>query len=208
MMLRFYLFWMLIFLSWSLFAQRFDGGFKAGLVASEVSGDGLAGPNKLGWYAGVFTSRGISQFASLQLELAYITKGSRGVPSEKQPRDYRFNLSYAETAMFFKHDLKPFSSQAYIQKMSAELGLSLGVLVNYYEEENDLELDFSVERPFYNYEGNIWAGLYFPVSEKIKINFRFSNSITPIRKHQSGQVIWYNWGQYHTLWTFGAEFTL
>lgn len=208
MMFRFCIFCMFFFFSISLIAQRFDGGLKAGIVASEVSGDELAGPNKLGWYAGVFTSREISSFSRVQLELAYIAKGSRGVPSEKQPRDYRLNLGYAETALFFIHDLKPYSSQAYVQKMSAEIGLSLGVLVNYYEELDDLELDFSVERPFYNYEGNIWAGLYFPVSEKIKINFRFSNSITPIRKHYNGKVVWYNWGQYHTLWTFGAEFTL
>ncbi len=206
----------LLFLYTDLQAQSFDGGFKAGLVASEVSGDQLSGPHKLGFYAGVFTNREITNFSKLQLELKYISKGSRGVPSETQPRDYRFNLDYTEIALFFKHNLLRYSSQSYIQKMSVEIGLSMGVLVSAYEEEDGLELDFSNERPYNIIEGSIWGGLYFPVfdnmdipfAKEVNLNFRFSNSVTPVRQHASGQVYWYNWGQYHTLWTFGIEFTI
>ncbi len=181
-----------VFFSVMLSAQRFDGGIKAGLVASEVSGDDLAGPNKLGFTAGVFTNRMVSNFSKLQLELSYITKGSRAIPSEKQPRDYKLNLGYVETALFLKHNLKQYSSQPYIQKMSAELGLSLGVLVNYLEAQDGFELDLSLDRPFYVYEGNIWAGFNLPINENLNFNLRYSNSITPIRKHQSGVVVWYN----------------
>jgi len=196
-----------VFLSAFLNAQRFDGGIKAGIVASEVSGDELAGPNKLGFFAGVYTNREISEYSKFQLELSYISKGSRGIPSENQPRNYKLNLGYAETSLFFIHNLKKYSSQSYIQKMSAEVGLSFGVLVNYFESQDGFEIDLSQNRPFYGYEGNIWAGFYLPINDNLNFNLRYSNSITPIRKHQSGIVVWYNWGQYHSLWTFGFEYT-
>lgn len=206
-LISFAMFLFLISNSISLYSQRFDGGLKAGMVASEVSGDQLAGPNKLGWFAGVFTNRSVSYYSRLQLELMYITKGSRGVPRENQPRDYRFNLDYVETALFLTHSLEKYSSRSYVQKMNAEIGLSFGVLVNAYEEEYDLELDFSSERPYNQMEGSIWAGIYFPVNDNISLNFRFSNSFTPVRKHASGHVVWYNWGQYHTLWTIGLQYS-
>lgn len=190
------------------FSQRFGGGLKAGIVASEISGDELAGPNKLGWFAGVFTNYPLSVNSLLQLEIMYISKGSRAVPSKPLARDYLLKLDYAETSVLYKHKLEPFSSIDYIKKMTAEVGLSLGVLVDSYEvEDEDLVIDVSDERPFYGIEGSIWGGFLFPVYKNLSFNFRYSNSFTPARKHQSLQVVWYNWGQYHSLWTLGLEYT-
>ncbi len=208
MKMKYLLFLLIISISTSVFSQRFEGGLKAGIVASEISGDELAGPNKLGWFAGVYTAYPLSINSKLQIELLYITKGSRAVPSEPLDRDYLLKLDYAETVLLFKQSLAPYSSFNYVKKMTAEIGLSFAVLVGSYEVENDDRvIDVSDERPYNRFEGNLWAGIYFPVTDNIRFNFRFSNSITPVRKHWSQEVVWYNWGQYHTLWTFGVDYT-
>jgi hypothetical protein len=55
-------------------AQRFQGGLKAGLVGSEVSGDNLSGPSKPGFYASAFTSCLFQIFPFCNLKLCLFRK--------------------------------------------------------------------------------------------------------------------------------------
>ena len=56
-------------------AQNFEGGIIVGASTSQVSGDELAGFNKIGIMVGAFTNRKIKDFLQMQLELIYIQNG-------------------------------------------------------------------------------------------------------------------------------------
>ncbi len=151
----------------NLAAQTFRGGFEAGVTASEVSGDDAGGPDKLGWYASVFTNTDLQPFVRLQLELMYIQKGSRAYhdpwdeehmnklhgylppfspvkeddPIEPDPsgyRDYRFHLHYVEIPLILQFDFSPITRLPYVESMSGEAGLSASVLVGHFEENEGL----------------------------------------------------------------------
>ena len=64
------------FLTLSIQAQNFGGGFILGLSTSQVSGDNLGGFNKAGLLAGVFANTSISELLSFQMEMTFIQKGS------------------------------------------------------------------------------------------------------------------------------------
>ncbi len=189
------------------YAQRFYGGINAGLTASEVSGDRAAGPDKLGWFASVFTNTHLTTYSFLQLELMYVQKGSRVVPDEPGDRDYKFYLQYVEIPVVFKFDFSVFGELPYVDRLAGEFGLSMSVLVDHFEEENGLEMDLTASRPFNTAELNALIGLYYPIGEIMEMHLRFSQGVTPLRPHEGGTKVWYNRGQYNTVWSFGLSFT-
>jgi len=188
--------------------QRFDGGFKGGLAASEVSGDNLGGPDKFGWFASVFTKTSVGTNTRMQLELMYIQKGSRSRPNEKNNfYDYRFNLQYAEIPVVAIVDFSSAGRQGLTRQFSLEAGLSVSFLVGTREVENELVLDLSQQKPYNDGEINILLGLYYPVTDWLDFHLRFSQGVTPIRPHLGGAATWYNQGQYNTVWTFGLSWS-
>lgn len=188
-------------------AQRFSGGLRGGLVASEVSGDNLGGPNKLGWHASAFTFTPITETISLQLEIMYITKGSRSVPSERNNFfEYTFHLEYVEVPVLMLMDVSQFSQTPVLENLTLHAGLSGSVLVGYREEEDGAPIPPPGGQDFHPAELNIILGFAYPLSEKLNFQLSFSNSLTPIRPHASGETVWYNWGQYNTLWTFSIAY--
>lgn len=192
-----------------VWGQRFGGGLKGGLAASEVSGDNLGGPDKLGWFAAVFTNTSLGAITRVQLELMYIQKGSRSTPNEKNNfYDYRFALQYAEIPLLLIVDFPWGGGGQFADRLSLETGLSAGFLVESKELENDRLLDLSDEKPFHRAELNLLLGLYYPVTRQINFHMRFSQGITPLRPHEGGTAVWYNRGQYNTAWTFGLSWDL
>lgn len=191
-------------------AQMFRGGMQLGLTASEVSGDDAGGPDRLGWFATVYTNRDISAFSRIQLEIMYIQKGSRvfydpwddihGNPGNEfgikedndfdpdpDPddgyRDYRLNLHYVEIPVFFIFDFSSLTGLEYVDRLSGELGLSVSTVVGHYEEDKGLPITriMAAERPFKTAELNILAGLQYPITEKLGFHVRFSQGVTPMR---------------------------
>ena len=191
-------------------AQMFRGGLQLGLTASEVSGDDAGGPDKLGWFASVYTNRDISPFSRLQLELMYIQKGSRvyydpwddihGNPGNgfgiKQDndfdpdpdpddgyRDYRFNLHYVEIPVFFIFDFSSLTGLEYVDRLSGKFGLSVSTVVGHSEEDKGLPITqiMAAERPFKIAELNVLAGLRYPVTENLGFHVRFSQGVSPMR---------------------------
>jgi hypothetical protein len=188
-------------------AQHFVGGLKGGLTASEVSGDQLGGPNKAGWFAAVFTNISTGSFSRLQLELMYIQKGSRSVPTERNDfYSYKFYLQYVEIPLVYAFDFAAFELP-FARRLTAEAGLSLSILVDHHEEVNELVLDLSDIKPFHGSELNLLLGLSYPLGESLGVNFRFSQGVTPLRPHEGGSTVWYNRGQYNTVWSLGLSYT-
>jgi hypothetical protein len=188
---------LLIFSSTSLFSQRFNGGILAGLSASEISGDRLEGPNKAGIYAGGFVNTYFTDKSSFQMELDFIQKGSRKNPDSTSTEFYLLRINYVELIFHYKWDFH--------RLFTLEVGPSLGVLINSYEEADYMEL---TEPPFNTFDlsGNI--GLFFNLSERWKFNVRYSNSILAVRPHASGQTYKWNQGQYNEVLSFTFHYKL
>ncbi len=210
---------LLFLLQGNAHAQMFRGGLKAGLTASEVSGDDAGGPNKLGWFAAVYTNMDVRPFTRLQLELMYIQKGSRDFfdpwdeehgnpnnsllsgliflkddPIEPDPsgyRDYRFYLHYVEIPVLIQFDFSPITRLPYVEAMSGEFGLSGSKVVGHFEENEGMDVtDIMADlRPFRAAELNVLAGLYLPITDAMQFHIRFSQGVTPIRTRFSRNEI-------------------
>ena len=190
----------------SIKAQSFNGGIFTGLTASEVSGDNLSGPSKLGFNAGLYTSIGINPHAAIEMEIMYIQKGSKRNPTEFSTYKYLFQLDNVEVPFLYKFSFAALDPVKYLGKIKYEAGLSYSRLMRSKEEVND-RLILTGEMPnFYYNEANLILGFYYPISEKLDFNFRSSNSLTPIRPHKGGAHVWYNWGQYHTVWCLNLNY--
>jgi hypothetical protein len=192
-------------MSLHLMGQAFHGGLEAGFVASEVSGDNLAGPNKPGLYVAAYTFTSITSSSDLMLKIMYIQKGSRSIPTEKNNfNEYKFYLQYLEVPLIYQFDISPFTNMQYIERLKIHSGLSVSVLVNHFESENgSTNFQPGEKADFHPAELNLLVGFSFPLSPSIDFRFGFSNALTPLRPHAGGRKIWYNQGQYNTAWTFG-----
>ncbi len=178
--------------------QTFQGGLTAGIVASQLSGDQSAGYNKLGIYGGPWANFKFRERWRLQMEIMYIQKGSRENRSEDNGYySYKSKLNYIEVPVMFRF--------IYTEKLDFEAGLAYSFLISSYEELYDVEIN---ERPFYLHNSSLIIGLYYKFNEKWCANFRTSNSITPVRKHKSGQTYWFNFGQTNNILTLGLFFRL
>lgn len=198
----------LVFAGQNLTAQNFNGGLRLGITGSEVSGDKLAGPNKAGFTASAYTNFYFTEDKAMQLEISYIQKGSRSVPSERNNfYTYKFYLNYVEMPLVFKYELRELDVD-YVNKLGLELGMAFSYLVKSYEEE-DGRISEAGEKPDFNkFEAGIVAGMYYPLSNRLFFGLRVSNSLTPIRAHASQASVWYNMGQYHTVWSFSLIYNI
>ena len=76
-----------------LFSQNFESGFIGGFSTTQVSGDELSGFNKIGPRIGLYVNRNINWY-NIQLELQYLTKGSKKTTDSSNQNDYFDNLSF------------------------------------------------------------------------------------------------------------------
>ncbi len=193
---RYPLLLMLLALPAIMFSQQFDAGVKAGISASQVSGDGLGGYDKPGIYAGIFTSFDLSEKSRFVLEMNYIEKGSRRVaqPDKGLYKSYKLMLNYIEvpvTYQYFIHD-----------KLSLEIGPSLGILIK--REDNEVDESGVIQGigPFRKYELAINSGINYWINENWSGGIRHSESIIPVREHNSGATFWLNRGQHINMLRF------
>lgn len=198
--------------SFILKAQRFKGGFIGGMTATQVAGDTYSGYDKAGLFGGCFVNlpfhkkTGIKKDSivihtndkkkidtlffdhwTVQMELDYIQKGSRKNPNENNNfTSYRLRLNYVEIPILVKYILS--------DKWAFEAGPAYGVLVHYKEETNYIPI---IGKAFKKNALSAIIGVYYSITNRLKINIRTSNSILPVREHSSGAKRFFNRGQYN-----------
>ncbi len=179
----------------TLFSQSFNGGILGGVAATEISGDRLEGPNKAGLYVGGFVNRYFTERSSVQMELNFIQKGSRQNPDSTSTDSYLLRLNYVEMFLHYRWDFG--------KVFSLEAGPSLGFLINNppYEESNGQDIT-GREPPFKSTDLSLNIGLFVSLTEHIRFNIRYSNSILAVRPHASGQTYKWNHGQYNEVLSF------
>ncbi|HRZ41699.1 MAG TPA: porin family protein [Bacteroidales bacterium] len=179
-------------------SQTFRGGLTGGLVASQVSGDNSAGYNKPGFFFGPWANFDFREQWRFQMEITFIQKGSRQLPSlDNGYYSYRSRMNYIEAPMMFRYKWKP--------RIEPEIGIAYSYMISSYEELYEVEIS---SRPFYRHNSSLILGVYYHFNERWSLNLRTSNSITPIRKHLSGQTYRLNFGQTHNLLSTGVFFSL
>ena len=163
-----------VFFQQNGFSQKsqFQAGLKAGVIGSQIDGDGYIGWNKAGLTVGGFVRTDFTENWGAQFDLLYSQKGSRDPQdAEKNKFDYYLiRLDYIEI---------PLDVQYTYNKFRAEAGVSFGVLVNSYEENAQGEVPLSPFdfRPF---EFGYNIGGYFDVTEHVFLNVRYNRSFLPI----------------------------
>lgn len=188
-------------------AQQFNGGIIGGISASEISGDYLAGPNKLGAYAGAFANIYIADRSALQMEIDFVQKGSRKVPDANDTiagatYDYKLVLNYINVPVLYRYDWTEF--------ISVEAGPSIGLLLDSYEMVNGWEDDNVSGGDFNFLDLGVDVGLSFRFLLNWELNVRYSNTffMTPVRPHAGNAQTFFNRGQLNEVLSFTLHYTM
>ncbi|HNQ12379.1 MAG TPA: outer membrane beta-barrel protein [Bacteroidia bacterium] len=172
-------------------AQDFMAGVKAGVAASQISGDKLSGFNKAGIVAGAFIHNRIKPNFSVGLELLYTQKGSRknSNPSDGDFDSYLLRLNYIEMPVLLK----------YLQSntFTFELGPGVAYLLHEYEEDQNGELPN--RESFNKMEWFAHIAMHYHFHPQISIQTRGSYSFLPVRPHKGNSTLYFNKGQYNTV---------
>ncbi len=181
-------------------AQFFSGGIRTGVTGSQVSGDQLSGFDKLGLYGGLYAGVSLNQTMRLQLEMLYIQKGSRqnAKPDKGIYSSYLLRLNYIELPLMLT-----WRGNSYFE---IEGGFSYGTLMSNTDVEWDENGLMPGMTPFKKYEISVQAGFNYLLSDNLRANFRFNNSILPVREHTGGATYRLNMGQYNTVLILGINY--
>jgi len=178
-------------------AQNFGGGLIAGASTSQVAGDRLGGFNKIGLLVGAYTNLKIKENLKLQLEIIYIEKGSRN-PNIHKINIAEITLSYVEVPISINLQQK--------ENLGVEVGILPAFLINA-KMNNDFS-EIEIDPTFTKYDFGVYAGINYHITDNIILNTRISNSIIPIRPHNSGATYRLNKGQYNTVLSFAIHYKI
>ena len=159
------------------FAQRsFEAGLLAGGLASQISGDRLAGFNKAGFQVGGFVQIPLSENLSGNIELYYITKGSQQPTSRDNPNNenifgYRFNYIEIPVLVHYASGDLEFIGGPYFGVLTKSSYISNGV---------EFEIPVGPDVPQSNSDIGFIAGMGYNLSEKFHIQLRYSQSLLPV----------------------------
>jgi len=172
----------LCFASFSeLFAQErtFKPAVYVAPVSSQVRGDNLAGFDKFGFSFGAMVSYEFATDFSYEVGLSFIQKGSRNIadPANNLPDQYILNLNYIEVPVALKYDFS--------DKIFTYTGISLGTLISYKEEVNQVESND--QRGFSQFEFGYRAGIGYKLSDHIQFLGLFHGSANKIRVRDTPQ---------------------
>jgi hypothetical protein len=163
-------------------AQSFDGGLTAGVVASQINGDGYGGFHQIGWTAGVFGRIPTDGPSSWQLEMKYSLFGahsdSKELDAGKAPMDIR--LHYVELPIMYRYNLGGININGRrFDFITLEAGLSGDFMIkNSQSADNESGFENS-SYLFFSVTGNV--GMQFDINDRLGINIRSMNSLTPCR---------------------------
>ena len=198
----------LIYTACYISAQDFFAGPVLGASFTQVDGDSYAGFNKAGLKVGGFVGRSLSDLWDVQMEIIYIQKGSRKTPDVKKGdyADYSIQLDYIQFPLIARYKLNKFSFEG---------GASYGVLLNSVEKVNGDLIPEDSRVPFQKNELASIFSVNYQITDRLKINARYSYSLYRIRIPYNGEIPIYDpyWdrrkpGQYNHVVNFSFYYNL
>lgn len=172
----------LIVIGFKSHAQSFDAGLTAGVVASQINGDGYAGFHQFGGTGGIFGRIPTGGSSSWQMELKYSLFGAHSDSKELDAGLPQMNirLHYVELPIMYRYNLSELSINGkHFDFITLEAGLSADFLIkNSQEAGNDGGFD-NPSWAFFSMTGNL--GIQFDINDRLGINIRSLNSLLPCR---------------------------
>jgi hypothetical protein len=160
--------------------KEFSGGLQAGLVTSQISGDGLGGWDKFGGTGLGWVRVPLSEQSGIFIGLGYINKGSLRVDTLSRT-SFGFSLDYIEMPILFDQITKLAKNKLHLQ-----IGPSFGIIIRQKIRSNG---NFYEPNPaFTPYDLGICGGLAYDFTAKYQISFRTSTSILPTRPAPTNPV--------------------
>lgn len=184
----------------SLTAQSvFTGGLSAGGVTSQVSGDGLGGWDKFGFYGGGWVHAAFGETYGGQMNIQFITKGSRKNADEENGdfNTFSFNLNYIEIPL-----LATYSSKNW----RIGVGPSVGLLISQKQLFNGLE--YEITPPFSTLDISGCLSVQTKLGERLSLELRGFTSILPTRPAPAvvNALSYYEQGNYNQVITLGLQY--
>ena len=163
--------------------SRFYGGVRVGFTASQISGDDLSGFHKVGAAAGLFVNHSVIESGrlKLQLELDFMMKGSHSYTPKNVIADnfYSLTLGYVEVPLMLVWTAGKWQLWGQNFNFELEIGPAFGVHV--FTREREANGPIVGRPPFRWYEFSGLAGISLMIADHHSVNFRFENSIIPVR---------------------------
>lgn len=182
-----------LFFWYPLNAQKFQGGWLAGLNTSQITGDNLAGYNKPSLTAGVWVARSWKEERwGLTMEMTWLPRGARSVlrAEDSIPSLYRLNLRYIEVPVMLSYRI--------YKQFVLETGIGTGIYVSHKEEDEfgDMSGIYGPREQFARFDISYNAGVTWRFHTKWSLNVRSANSMFPVRNHDQSTKFRLNQGQY------------
>lgn len=163
--------------------SRFYGGVRVGFTASQISGDDLSGFHQVGASAGLFVNHAVNASGSLklQLELDFTMKGSHSYtpPKQYEVDFYSLRIGYVEVPLLLEWAVGKWTMWGKPFQFELEVGPAFGVVV--FQREREATGVIVGRPPFRRFEFSGMAGLSLKIADHHSVNFRFSNSLIPVR---------------------------
>ena len=174
---------LLLALGSSVLAQRFKGAVMGGMNISQVDGDEVVGYHRVGAHLGVAAILPIKKF-DITLETVFNQKGAHEgqqyldtVKGIIYTGEYDLRLNYVEVPLLAHYTDR--------ERLTAGAGFSWGRLVNYKEVEHGGGVPpYSDTVEFNKNDFNVLVDLQVRLYKRLKLNFRYSYSIVPIRERE------------------------
>jgi hypothetical protein len=169
---------LLLLLSTRLFSQETGNNIFTlkpafGINGCQIHGDNYSGYDKFGLFTGTSVNAKLNAKTSLELGFYFSQKGSRHNPNIKAGdySFYRVNLNFLDLPLSLRYRVN--------EKYFITLGPSVAYLISYTEETE--RGDWTGMYPFRKFETGVNIGLGGMINEKISLELRSSNSVTPLR---------------------------
>ncbi len=187
---------LLLFLPFSHYAQKFNGGVIAGGLVSQVDGDTWVGYHKFGFLAGGYVTLRLSPHSAFQMEMEYIQKGSRKNANLETGdlNSYLLRLNYLEIPLLYQY--------TFARRFGIEFGPAADVLLGSYEEVNGIADPPTEPLRQITLAGIVGASAY--ITRNLKAVFRFNYSLMSLRNTSAPypatyRKILFEYGQYNNV---------
>ena len=168
------------------FAQKFNAGFSAGLVASDIDGADTRDTDndfhKLGFTVGGIVNTQLNKNNQFHFEINYIQKGSLQPPDSLNNGYFKIALGYIEIPILLKHQIYFNWKQKRINKFDIEGGVSYGRMIHSKEIGNTNYVLPNAADYLNKNDISLLVGLDYNITKNIYFCLRYSNSVIPAIK--------------------------
>ncbi len=171
------------------YTQRFSAGIIAGINASQIDGDQLAGFDKVGLTGGIKAIVNFESAFDLNVEFLFSQRGSRpDIFNPDYDPDIEVNLIYAELPVYVTLG-DWWQEVGQYHKVSAQAGFSYGRLISArtFDYFHPSEQSFDKLVPYFNDNDISWLiGVSYRMNSHFGITGRYTRGITPLlspKKH-------------------------